>query len=88
MNLEQLVNAAVIHGDKIQERGLGTIIASESTLRKADAFADSQANKRDNAAQKLVAGLLRKTVGGEVRYYKADTLFAIVSRAGGLRPHR
>jgi hypothetical protein len=66
---------------------IGTIYATAGQLRRADAFADRQRAQqvRDADQSKDVYGCEKRSVGGEVRYYRTEAEYAIVSRSGALR---
>ena len=56
-------------------QALGTIYATRKQLAAADRHSDKMTAKALAAAEKELAGMDRRTVGGEVRYYKTSTLY-------------
>ncbi len=82
MTLEQAVNYVIKNGNKIQEGGLGTILATPAQIKKADAHFDRQARIREKTADATMKNCQKKTVGGEIRYYKNSATYAIMSRSG------
>jgi len=80
-------NHVIANGAKIEERlsGLGTIWPTKAALDAADAFADSMRAKALAAAEIELAGMEKRMVGGEVRYYKTPTLYTPAVKRGGVR---
>ena len=87
MTTEQLLNHVIANGQKIQDNigGLGTILPDPKKLAIADAAADEQKAQKLTEAAKELAGLDKRTVGGEVRYYKTPTIYTPAEKRGGVR---
>lgn len=65
---------------------LGTIFATPKQLAAADRRSDSFLAASLAAADKEFAGMNRRVVGGEVRYYRDDATYTpAVIRSGGTR---
>jgi hypothetical protein len=59
---------------------LGTILPTKESLRRGDEHAAYEAGEREVIARKLFAGLTRRVVGGEVRYYYTASTYGIIGR--------
>ena len=67
-------------------KALGTIFATPKQLDAADRRAEITLGQALLAAEKELAGMSRRIVGGEVRYYKTDALYTPAPiRSGGVR---
>jgi hypothetical protein len=77
--LESIINSAIIHGDRIQENGLGTILPTDKELREMDRHWAKQEKARRVFGAKELGQFDERNVGGEVRYYDGESRYAIVS---------
>lgn len=64
---------------------LGTVLPTRAQLERADAFADKMSAQCLKQAACELAGLDKRTVGGEVRYYKTPTIYTPAIMRGGVR---
>lgn len=64
---------------------LGTILPNRATLELGDAHADRQARKRESIGAKLLSDCERRIVGGETRYYKIASVYAVVARDNSIK---
>lgn len=87
MTLEATVNNIIANGAIIQERmsGLGTVWPTKAQLAAADRHADKMKAAALASAEAELAGLDKRTVGGEVRYYKTATIYTPAVKRGGVR---
>ena len=90
MTLEATVNNIIANGARIEERmsGLGNILpfSPAKEARIDTMFAAAKAKRMaEGARDPALAGLDRRTVGGEVRYYKSATIYTPVELRGGVR---
>lgn len=85
MNLEQIINDAIINGNKYETRGLGTILPDPQTMAIVDKHAARIKREKLAAASVELAGLERRVVGGEVRYYKTPTIYTPAIVRGSVR---
>jgi len=87
MTLEATVNNIIANGAIIQERmsGLGTVWPTKAQLAAADAHSDKMKAAALACAEKELAGMDKRTVGGEVRYYKTATIYTPAVKRGGVR---
>lgn len=61
---------------------LGTVFANEEQLQRMDKAARKQEIARKEKGKELFSNLERREEGGEIRYYKTETEYAIIGRAG------
>jgi hypothetical protein len=80
-NYEQTINHAIANSAKIAEGGLGTILPTAASLKAGDAAAKRNAAKNERAAATALANCERRTVNGEVRYYRDATHYAVMRNA-------
>ena len=64
---------------------LGTVLPDRAQLSIADSHADRLRSAALEQADRELSGLQRRTVGGEVRYYKTDTIYTPAISRGGVR---
>ncbi len=81
MQLETIINSAIINGNRIQENGIGTIFATDKQLKEMDRHSDKQGEARRALGAKDLGHLDKRNEGGEVRYYDGANRYAIVSRS-------
>jgi len=86
-SLEATVNHIISNGAIIQERmsGLGTVWPTKVQLAAADAHSDKIKAAALADAEKELSGMDKRTVGGEVRYYKTETIYTPAVKRGGVR---
>lgn len=65
--------------------GLGTVWPTKAQLDAADRHADKMKAAALTQAADELAGLDKRTVGGEVRYYKTATIYTPAVKRGGVR---
>lgn len=61
---------------------IGTVLPTAKSIAITNAYAKQVERRKEEVANKELAGCTRKVVGGEVRYYDTTDQYAIVSRAG------
>ena len=81
MQLETIINSAIINGNRIQENGIGTIFANENQLKEMDCHSNKQEKARRALGAEALGDLDKRNEGGEVRYYDGANRYAIVSRS-------
>lgn len=81
-DLETIVSHAIRNGNKIQEGGLGTILPDEKQLKANDRHCELLRKKQEREAAPALAGLDKRSEGGEIRYYDGESRYAIVARSG------
>ena len=59
---------------------LGTVLPTKQSLKCSDDYAKRIDKENAAFAAKTLAGTEQRTVGGETRYYKTATLYAVVSK--------
>ena len=69
----------------MKESTLGTIWPTKAQLDAADRHADKLLAAALASAELELAGLDKRTVGGEVRYYKTPTIYTPAVKRGGVR---
>jgi len=62
---------------------IGTVLPSAESLRATEVYANKVAAKQEQVGKRI--GGKRLVVGGEVRWYKTATEFAVVSRGGQVK---
>lgn len=86
--LEEIISHTISNGALIQERmsGLGTILPFTGA-KAAEIDAACERNRRQKLAESEaeLAGMEKRTVGGEVRYYKTATIYTPAIKRGGVR---
>lgn len=85
--LEATVNHIIANGAAIQERmsGLGTVWPTQAQLAAADKHSDKMKAAALASAESELAGLEKRTVGGEVRYYRTGAIYTPAVKRGGVR---
>lgn len=66
-------------------KNLGTIIATPKQMRDSDRHFDALKSKALKEAAVELAGLEKRTVSGEVRFYKTETIYTPAVKRGGVR---
>ena len=61
---------------------LGTILPTRKSIAATESYAKRKAAELKRVANRELANLDRRVVGGEVRYYDTTDQYAIVSRQG------
>jgi hypothetical protein len=59
---------------------IGTVLPTQSSLKSTELYASKVATMQERIGKRI--GGKRRVVGGEVRWYKTETEFAVVSRDG------
>lgn len=67
-------------------RAIGTVLPTAKSLAAADRHSDALRQKAIKRADSTLGDMTKRTVGGETRYYKTATVYAVVSpRSGALK---
>jgi hypothetical protein len=64
---------------------IGIVWPTKVQLARADRHADKMKAAALADAEKELVGLEKRTVGGEVRYYKTETIYTPALKRGGVR---
>ena len=70
---------------KREQTTLGTVWPTQAQLAAADAHSDKMQAAAFASAARELAGMDKRTVGGEVRYYKTATIYTPAVKRGGVR---
>lgn len=62
---------------------IGTILPTQASLDATARWSAKRDADNEQTAKRLFAGLTRRRVGGETRYYKTATVYAIISNRDG-----
>lgn len=64
-------------------RMIGTILPTAESLSATARWAAKRDAQNEQTAKRLFAGMTARRVGGETRYYKTATVYAIISARDG-----
>ena len=65
-------------------KSIGTILPTKASVLANERYAASVAEKKESVGRSIANGV-RRVVGGEVRWYVGQSIFAVVNAAGKVR---